>query len=72
MTTPSFLGRRGTANNQQWMFAWAELQELELWDDFIDPTDLLGIGNPLSPDSSVPFLPLVNSQTSLVRLLAAS
>jgi hypothetical protein len=37
------------------MFARTELQELELWDDFIDPTDLLGIGNPLASDSSVLF-----------------
>src|SRR5690348_3169953 len=44
MTTPSFLGRRGTANNQQWMLARAKLQELELWDDFIDPADLPSIG----------------------------
>jgi len=68
MTTPSFLGRRGTANDQQWMFARPELQELELWDDFIDPTDLLAIGS----RSFLTRQALFNSQTSLVRLLKAS
>ncbi|RSL55444.1 hypothetical protein CEP54_009362 [Fusarium duplospermum] len=47
-----------------------ELQALGALEyDFIDPTDLLDIGIPLAPDSSVL---LVNSQTSLARFFLTS